>query len=103
MHEYLSWRWSRHALDACQLYSRRGWFAPSLAIGSRSKLQSADIVRHPLARLRGYVDLHFGLAGGRLCMRGLALADARRIRDSVLDSMAEQDFSEIVDGAPREA
>ena len=36
-------------------------------------------------------------------MRGLTLADARRIRDAVLDSMAEQDFSEIVDGAPREA
>jgi len=103
LHEYLSWRWSRHALDARQLYSRRGWFAPSLAIGSRRKLQSTDIVRHPLARLRGYADLHFGLAGGRLCMRGLTLADARRIRDSVLDSMAEQDFSEIVDGAPREA
>ena len=97
LHEYLRWRWDRHALDTRQLYTRHGWFAPSLAIASREKLQSVEIVRNPLARLRGYADLHFGLAGGRLRMRGLAFADASRIRDAVLESMARQDFSEVVD------
>ncbi|MCF8883089.1 PH domain-containing protein [Erythrobacter sp. SN021] len=98
LQEYLAWRWGRHAIDAGQLYTRRGWFAPDLAIASRGKLQSVEIVRNPLARLRGYADLRFGLAGGRLSIRGLPLVEARRIRDAVLDSMAEQDFSEMVEG-----
>ena len=98
LHEYLRWRWDRHALGPDQLYTRHGWLAPSLAIAAREKLQSVEIVRNPLARLRGYADLHFGLAGGKLRMRGLALDDARQIRDAVLDSMAAQDFSDVVEG-----
>ena len=98
LQEYLAWRWGRHAIDAGQLYTRRGWFAPDVAIASRGKLQSVEIVRNPLARMRGYADLRFGLAGGRLRIRGLPLVEARQIRDAVLDSMTEQDFSEIVEG-----
>lgn len=101
LHEYLRWRFDRHALGPRQLYTRHGWFAPSLAIAAREKLQSVEIVRNPLARLRGYADVHFGLAGGHLRMRGLALDDARHIRDAVLDSMAQQDFSEVVEGRVR--
>ena len=100
VHEYLRWRWDRHALDEGQLYTRHGWFAPSVAIASRAKLQSVEIVRNPLARLRGYADVHFGLAGGRLRMRGLALADAKRVRDAVLASMSEEDFSDVVEAGP---
>lgn len=100
VHEYLRWRWDRHALDASQLYTRHGWFAPSVAIASRAKLQSVEIVRNPLARLRGYADVHFGLAGGRLRMRGLALADAKHVRDAVLASMSEEDFSDVVEAGP---
>ncbi|WP_370033782.1 PH domain-containing protein [Qipengyuania mesophila] len=96
-HEYLRWRWDLHAIGPSQLYVRHGWFAPSLAIAAREKLQSVEIVRNPLARLRGYADVHFGLAGGRLRMRGVALADAWRIREAVLESMAEQDFSDVVE------
>ncbi|MBO6527253.1 PH domain-containing protein [Erythrobacter sp.] len=99
LHEFLAWRWGWHALGERQLYTRRGWFAPDLSIASRHKLQSVEIVRNPLARLRGYADLRFGLAGGRLRIRGLPLAEARRIRDAVLSSMAEQDFSAVVDDA----
>ena len=98
LHEYLRWRWDRHAIGPHQLYTRHGWFAPSLAIAARDKLQSVEIVRHPLARLRGYADLHFGLAGGKLRMRGVALDEARRMRDAVLGSMAAQDFSDVVEG-----
>nr|WP_247711997.1 PH domain-containing protein [Qipengyuania qiaonensis] len=97
LHEYLRWRWDRYAIGPGQLYARHGWFAPSLTIASREKLQSVEIVRNPLARLRGYADVHFGLAGGRLRMRGVALDEARHIRDAVVDSMAQQDFSDIVD------
>ncbi|QYJ08442.1 PH domain-containing protein [Qipengyuania flava] len=103
LHEYLRWRWDRHALGERQLYTKHGWFAPQLAIGSREKLQSVEIVRNPLARLRGYADIHFGLAGGRLRMKGIPLDEARRIRDAVAQSMSAQDFSEVVEGEPANA
>jgi putative membrane protein len=61
------------------------------------------IVRNPLARVRGYADIRFGLAGGHLRMRGIALADAMRIRDAVLSSMGEQDFSEVVEAGSQSA
>ena len=99
----MRWRWDRHALGQRQLYTRHGWFAPSMAIASREKLQSVEIVRNPLARVRGYADIRFGLAGGHLRMRGIALADAMRIRDAVLSSMGEQDFSEVVEAGSQSA
>ncbi|MFA6218878.1 MAG: PH domain-containing protein [Erythrobacter sp.] len=95
LHEYLRWRLDRHAFDARQLYARHGWFRPSLAIASRVKLQSVEIVRGPLARLRGYADLHLGLAGGRLRLRGLPLEEAGRLRAAVLESISGNDFSEL--------
>lgn len=103
LHEYMRWRWDRHALGQRQLYTRHGWFAPSMAIASREKLQSVEIVRNPLARVRGYADIKFGLAGGHLRMRGIALADAMRIRDAVLSTMGEQDFSEVVEAGSQSA
>ena len=103
IHEYLRWRWDRHAIGERQLYTRHGWFAPQLAIASREKLQSVEIVRNPIARLRGYADIHFGLAGGRLRMKGIELEEARRIRDAVAQSMARPDFSEVVEGDPAQA
>ncbi len=74
-----------------------------MAIASREKLQSVEIVRNPLARVRGYADIRFGLAGGHLRMRGIALADAMRIRDAVVSSMGEQDFSEVVEAGSQSA
>ena len=97
LHEYLHWRWDRHTLDATQIYARRGWLAPSTVIASREKLQSVELVRNPLARMRGYADVHFGLAGGRLSIRGLHLEQAKSVRDAALASMAEQDFSDVVE------
>ena len=103
IHEYLRWRWDRHALGPNQIYTRHGWLAPRLTIASREKLQSVEIVRNPLARLRGYADVRFGLAGGHLNMRGVMFSDAMHIRDAVLSSMGEQDFSEVVEAAPQPA
>lgn len=93
---YMRWRFDRHAIDGTQLYSRHGWLAPGLDIASRVKLQSVEIARGPLARLRGYADLHFGLAGGKLRMRGVPLEEAQRIRTAVLDSLSGTDFSQLV-------
>jgi putative membrane protein len=98
------WRW-RHdyrALGERQLYSRHGWFSPSLAIASRVKLQSVEIAQGPLARRRGYASLHLGLAGGRLRIHGMPLGEARRWRSAICESIARSDFSELLDapGAP---
>lgn len=95
MHEYLRWKSDRHALDPRQLYARHGWLAPNMTIASRVRLQSVEIARGPLARLRGYADLHLGLAGGRLRMRGLPLPQALQLRAAVLASIARTDFSEL--------
>ncbi|MBX7533876.1 PH domain-containing protein [Qipengyuania sp. 1XM1-15A] len=98
------WRWKHdfRALGERQVYSRHGWFSPSLAIGSRVKLQSVDIRQGPLARLRGYASLHFGLAGGRLRIHGMPIAEARRWRDEISRSISSADFSELLEtkGAP---
>lgn len=98
------WRW-RHdyrALGERQIYSRQGWFSPSLAIGSRVKLQSVEIRQGPIARLRGYASLHFGLAGGRLRIHGIPLAEARRWRNEISRSISSADFSQLLEtkGAP---
>ncbi len=95
-HAWLRWRRDRHALDGRQLYSRTGWFTPRLAIVSRVKLQSAEIVQGPLARRRGYATLHLGLAGGVLKIDGMSLDEALQWRGAVLASIAGTDFSELL-------
>jgi len=95
LREHFLWRLDRHALDASQVFARRGWLAPRLDIASRVKLQSVEIVQGPIARRRGYATLAFGIAGGALEIGGIPLADARAIRGAVLDSIAAVDFSRL--------
>jgi len=59
------------------------------------KLHSVEIAQNPLARWRGYCSLKFGLAGGRLAFDGLDLAEARKLRAAVLDSIAAIDFAKL--------
>lgn len=89
------WHAARHAIDARQVVTRHGWLAPRLQIADRVKLHSAAVVRGPLGRLLGYRDLVFGLAGGRLVLRGLRAQDAYCLRAAVLDSMASLDYSRL--------
>lgn len=100
VYHWLRWRTDRHAMDARQLYTRQGWFRPRTTVASRTRLQSVEIARGPLARLRGHATLNFGLAGGHFAMHGLPLAEARRIRDAVAVSLSHSDFSAIA--APAE-
>lgn len=93
--EYWLWRKECHALDQSQVLSLQGWLSPKLTVASRVKLHSAEIAQGPLARVRGYASLRFGLAGGRLAMHGLPLDDARAIRAAVLDSIAAVDFASL--------
>ncbi len=93
--QFWLWRVDRHGLDPAQVLSRQGWLVPRLQIAARVKLHSVEIAQGPIARLRGYANLNFGLAGGTLAFRGLELADARRLRAAVLDSIASVDFAQI--------
>ena len=92
---HFRWRHDRHAIDGSHLFVSRGWLAPRLAIASRRKLQSVEIVQGPIARRRGYAAVAFGLAGGRLGIAGIPLGEARAIRAAVLDSMSGVDFSAV--------
>lgn len=95
LRQALLWPRSRYAIDARQIYSRRGWLAPRIDVASQVKLQSVEITQGPLARRGGYATLHLGLAGGTLSLDALPVAEARGMRAAVLDSMAGVDFSRL--------
>lgn len=95
LREFFLWNFDRHALDPAQVLSRKGWLAPRLQVANRVKLHSVEIAQGPLARLRGYCNLKFGMAGGTFSFDGLALDDARKLRAAVLDSIAEVDFAKL--------
>ena len=97
LNEWWGWRNAWRALGERQLYSRHGWFTSSLAIASRVKLQSVEVSQGPLARMRGYASLHLGLAGGRLRVHGMPLAEAYAWRDALCRSMARSDFGELLE------
>ena len=85
----------RHAIDERQLFARTALLSPRTIIAMRAKLNSVEIGQGPLARLRGYACLRFGLAGGRLEMRGVPLNEARALRAAVLESITAVDFSRL--------
>ena len=93
------WRWRHdfYALGERQLYVRHGWFSPTLEIASRIKLQSVEISQGPLARWRGYASLQLGLAGGKFSIDGMPLAEARRWRSAICDSIAGTDFRKTLE------
>ena len=89
------WRYERHALDAEQILTRNGWLVPKTMVANRVKLHSVEIRQGPIAKRRGYANLVFGLAGGRLSFNGLELEEAENMRKAVLDSIASVDFSRL--------
>ena len=91
--QWLSWRQYRHAIDARQLYYRSGLFRRKMMIVPRQRIQSVEIKQGPLGRLSGYVDLHFGLPGGRLRFTGVRAGSARTIFHEVAQSIAATDFA----------
>lgn len=92
---YLGWRRRRHARDAEQLFVAMGRLAPRLTIAPTIKFQSAEIVQGPLARKRGHATLNLGLAGDRLSIPGLPLAEARALRAAIIEQVATVDFSRL--------
>lgn len=89
------WRLYGDHVDARQLYVRQGWWRQKLDIAPQVKIQSVEIAQGPIARFLGLAKVHFGIAGGTLSFAAVPLAEARRIRDLVMASVAPVDFSEI--------
>nr|WP_225899904.1 PH domain-containing protein [Croceicoccus gelatinilyticus] len=85
----------RHALEPDRIHARAGLLSPRTMTAPRVRLQSAQIVQGPIARLRGYATLHFGLAGGVLLFRGLPVEEARSLREAVLQSIDAVDYSAL--------
>lgn len=98
-----AWEFRRWALDAAQVYASDGFLSPTQVIATRLKLHSVEIAQGPLARLRGYATVHLGLAGGNFAIAGVPLAEARRLRASVLDTIAATDYSRLDGARPDQA
>jgi putative membrane protein len=92
---YLGWRRRRHASDASQLFVRMGTLAPRLTIAPQVKFQSVEISQSPLARRRGHATLHLGVAGDRLSIPGLPLAEAQALQSALIEQIAAVDFSRL--------
>ena len=89
------WRYEEHALAGHQVLSRTGWLAPKLSVATQVKLHSVEIARGPLGRVRGYVTLHLGLAGGKFAIAGIDPRRAKEIRRTLLARMTATDFSAL--------
>ena len=89
------WQFHRHAVDATQLFSARGYLSPSTQIASRVKLHSVEISQGPIAQRRGYATLNLGLAGGNFAVPGIPLERARELRSAIVESISAKDFSEL--------
>jgi putative membrane protein len=92
---YFQWRNNRYALDADQLFVRRGWWRERLTIAPQIKVQSAEIRQGPLARMRGLASLQLGIAGGSLQVIALPVAVAHRIRAQIIAAAISVDYSRI--------
>jgi putative membrane protein len=91
----LAWRYTRRAVDADQLYARRGWWSRSLTIARQRNVQSVTLSRGPIERLRGLATVHFGIAGGELHFPAVPYAEAKAIREAVLQIVTPVDFSQL--------
>jgi putative membrane protein len=92
---WLSWRQTRRAHDAAQLYARHGWWNRKFTIAPQSNVQSVTLSRGPLERMRGLASIHFGIPGGEMHFRAVPLAEAQAIRDEVLSVITPVDFSRL--------
>lgn len=90
-----AWEFRRHAVDERQVYASHGFLSPTQAIAKRLKLHSVEIAQGPIARARGYATVHLGLAGGFFAMHGVPVADARKLRAQVMETIAATDYSRL--------
>lgn len=95
LRQYFSWRRHRHALGAGQIFVREGLVTPELVMAQRIRLHTVEIARGPLGRWLGYSTVHFGLAGGKLSIPGVPVAEAFAMRESILNPIAAVDFSDL--------
>ena len=92
---YFQWLGNRYALDADQIFVRRGWWREQLTIAPQIKIQSVEIQQGPFARRRGLASLQLGLAGGSLEILALPIDVARKIQAQIIDVVAKVDYAHI--------
>ena len=92
---WLGWHRTRYAVDALQLYARRGWWNQHHLITRQRNVHSVSIVQGPLLRRRALANLEFGIAGAALSFQALPLQTALALREQVLALAAPVDFSEL--------
>jgi len=90
-----AWEFRRHALSGTQIFATTGLMSPTSRIATRLKLHSVEIAQGPLARLRGYATVHLGLAGGDFAIPGVPLAEARKLRARIMETIAATDYSRL--------
>ena len=90
-----AWEFRRHALDDTQIFSTTGLLSPTSRIATRLKLHSIEISQGPIAQRRGYATVHLGLAGGSFAIPGVPIAEARRLRAQVLETITATDYSRL--------
>nr|WP_246204983.1 PH domain-containing protein [Altericroceibacterium indicum] len=95
LRQYFSFARHRYAVGVRQIFVREGLVTPELVIAQQIRLQTVEIARGPLGRWLGYCTVHFGLAGGKLSIPGVPIAEAFALRESVLNSIAAVDFSDL--------
>lgn len=91
---YRRWRSTRWLLDGDALRIRRGIWWRSESLVPRSRIQHLDLERGPLERQAGLASLVVYTAGTRMAavrLPGLALADAERLRDSLVRDSSDDD------------
>ncbi len=90
-----AWEFRRHALDDTQIFATTGLLSPTSRIATRLKLHSIEISQGPIAQRRGYATVHLGLAGGSFAIPGVPIAEARRLRAQVLETITATDYSRL--------
>ncbi len=92
---WLEWRAAKHAEDENRLYVREAWWRQRLTTAPKLNIQSVTLAQGPLARLCGYAELKFGLAGGHLSIPAIPLEDARALQKELIAVIAPVGYSKI--------
>jgi putative membrane protein len=90
---FFLWRNTLYAIDADQLFVRRGWWREQITIAPQVKIQTVEVSQGPVARLCGLASVQLGLAGGSLEIIALRLETAKAIQAQIIGEIVKVDYS----------
>ena len=85
----------RYAMDDEQIYVKSGWLARRLELVPREKLHSVSIGYGPIGRRLGLASINVGVAGTQVSIDGIRRERAYAMREQLLHSMQQRDFSRL--------